>query len=298
MDPDLRLSIELVQPADKERILSFCVNSFGWGDYIPGVWGKWLSDPRGVFFKAVVYEKPVGICHVFFRNEAEGWLEGARVDPLYRRRGIASALLEHGVELAFRKRARVIRMGIEESNQPSLALVNKISFRTVTKSLRFEGCPKPSATTRFSRWAEDSDLDELWTFLLRSRLYVKSGRLYTKSWVWLELTRDVLTVFVCNNQAILGRAEGEISGLALVGSPKRMTDGDSHLQICYLDGSDDFVVDAITFFGEYCKAEGPDRVHVFICGDSSMIAILTGLGLERKIGLQVLERYLENKASA
>ena len=41
------IKIRTAAKADKEEILSFCSNTFGWGDYIDQVWDFWYRDRNG-----------------------------------------------------------------------------------------------------------------------------------------------------------------------------------------------------------------------------------------------------------
>ena len=38
------------QKSDKDEILSFCINSFSWGDYINRVWDYWYTEKNGQLF--------------------------------------------------------------------------------------------------------------------------------------------------------------------------------------------------------------------------------------------------------
>jgi hypothetical protein len=40
------LKIRLARRTDKQEILSFCVNTFSWGDYIDRVWDYWFKSGR------------------------------------------------------------------------------------------------------------------------------------------------------------------------------------------------------------------------------------------------------------
>ncbi|MEW6604358.1 MAG: N-acetyltransferase, partial [Thermoproteota archaeon] len=40
------MKIRTAKRSDKEEILSFCVNTFSWGDYIDRVWDYWFRTGR------------------------------------------------------------------------------------------------------------------------------------------------------------------------------------------------------------------------------------------------------------
>ncbi len=100
-----------VQPADKDRILAFTFNTWGDNedDYIKDVFDEWVADPRGQFTAAMIDDRVVGIAKLTDMGDDEWWLEGLRINPAYRRLGIASALMRHHLDLAGRLNAKIVR---------------------------------------------------------------------------------------------------------------------------------------------------------------------------------------------
>src|SRR5579863_9086839 len=83
--------IRRARPEDRAAVLAFCTNTWEWGDYIAYVWDEWLHDPQGALFVATVDEQPVGLAHMRMVSANEAWLEGMRVDPNFRQRGLSKA---------------------------------------------------------------------------------------------------------------------------------------------------------------------------------------------------------------
>ena len=96
--------IRRVRNSDKDYVLRYCTETFEWGDYIHDVWDDWLYD--GVFLACDFSDKidvqnpgsdkisnPVGICHVSV-SQGQVWIEGIRIHPKYRRRGVATLLVK------------------------------------------------------------------------------------------------------------------------------------------------------------------------------------------------------------
>src|SRR5438876_239919 len=112
----------VVRPAsvdDRDAVLEFCENTWEWGDYIEHVWDNWLNDANGRLFVAIVDERPVGLTHMQMMSETEAWLEGLRVDPRYRKRGLARELNLAAQAEAMRRGATTVRLAVEAKNTRS-----------------------------------------------------------------------------------------------------------------------------------------------------------------------------------
>ncbi|GCF09865.1 GNAT family N-acetyltransferase [Dictyobacter arantiisoli] len=98
---------------DREAVLAFCTQTFPDGDYIEHVWDNWLQDPAGQLLVATIDGQPVGAAHILMLNGEEAWLEGLRVDPTYRRQGLARALSETASVEAMRRGATILRLAVD-----------------------------------------------------------------------------------------------------------------------------------------------------------------------------------------
>jgi ribosomal protein S18 acetylase RimI-like enzyme len=127
------LSFRPVQPADKDRIIAFTFNTWGdkEDDYIKDVFDDWLADPHGEFTAAVLDEKVVGIAKLTAMGDDEWWFEGLRIDPAYRRQGIASEFNRYHVELARRLGGKVIRYMTGSGNVGSQAIGARAGFQHI-----------------------------------------------------------------------------------------------------------------------------------------------------------------------
>ena len=97
---NLMIKIRPARKSDKDEILSFCINSFSWGDYIDRVWDYWYVEENGRLFIAESCSEKIAMSHVALCPDGRSiWLEGLRVHPDHRRSYIAT--------LAHRKNARV-----------------------------------------------------------------------------------------------------------------------------------------------------------------------------------------------
>ena len=109
---------------DKEFVLGYCEGTFSWGDYIDRVWDLWLSEGG-----LLVYDSggPVGLCHAT-HSHGQVWIEGIRVHPKYRGKGVASILLRHAEARGREDGCSSAAMLIGSENGPSLSMASKLGY--------------------------------------------------------------------------------------------------------------------------------------------------------------------------
>lgn len=130
-----------VRPAraeDREPVLAFCAHTWSEGDYIEEVWEEWLSDERGALLVAVSMDRPIGLIHVALCSDDEAWLEGIRVDPALRRRGIGRMLVSRALVAARERGAKVARLFTGHDNAASHGLIAAFGFKRVAEVVRYE----------------------------------------------------------------------------------------------------------------------------------------------------------------
>ncbi len=92
------MKIRKAKPSDKAQVLDFCKFTFSWGDYIAEVWDYWILE--GNLLVLTIKDIPVGICHSFLTDPNEIWIEGIRVDKNFRRKSIATKMINESEFLA------------------------------------------------------------------------------------------------------------------------------------------------------------------------------------------------------
>ncbi len=127
------LTFRPVLPNDRERIVAFTCNTWGdnEGDYITEVFDDWLADPRGEFTASVLNGEVVGIAKLTDMGEGEWWFEGLRIDPAYRRQGIAREFNRYHVELAKRLGGKVVRYMTGGGNVGSQTIGARAGFQHI-----------------------------------------------------------------------------------------------------------------------------------------------------------------------
>lgn len=118
--------ISKATPSDREDILNLG-RQFA-GDYLDYVMDRWIKQAEGGLYLARQGGSLTGCCCLSFPSPSEGWLQGMRIHPAYRRQGIAFALTTHLIKLARAAGGRIIRLLTHPDNKKALGLARKAGF--------------------------------------------------------------------------------------------------------------------------------------------------------------------------
>jgi GNAT superfamily N-acetyltransferase len=228
------LRIRKATRSDKEQVLSFCSNTFDWGDYIDQVWDLWRADKNGRLLVAESEGSKIAMSHVAICPDSKSaWLEGVRVHPGYRRSQVASRLIERMVQYGRQKGARQASAIVAADNVASQRMMEKNGFEVVSRwayySTTADGAERQKSEARL---ATAGDLGNIWKYLQQSSVYRLSAKRYVKSWHWYTLDRKALQNFIKDERVIVtGRP---IDGVAIINKHGYWSKKNI-LQIIYLD---------------------------------------------------------------
>lgn len=133
-----QLDVRPARAEDRAAVLAFCAHTWSDGDYIEEVWEDWLHDDRGALLVAVSQERPIGLIHVALYSDDEAWLEGIRVDPTQRRRGVGRVLVSRALVAARERGAQVARLFTDHDNVASQGLIAGFGFKRVAEVVHYE----------------------------------------------------------------------------------------------------------------------------------------------------------------
>src|SRR5215212_1781498 len=228
------ITISPARRSDKDEILSFCINTFSWGDYIDRVWDYWTTERNGQLFvvESAGGEK-IAMSHVAICPERKGiWLEGVRVRPDHRRSYIATMLIAKMLEYGMQKGARQASAIVGASNFASQSMMEKNGFKIVSKWMYYSAVSTLRHQESNARIANADDIDDIWQYLQQSKIYRLSGKRYVKSWHWYEFDRRSLLDFVKEERVVVTSLP--IDGIAII-NKRGYWDRSNILQIVYLD---------------------------------------------------------------
>lgn len=149
---------------------------------------KWLEDPESAVLVSVDDDDtPRAVVHVAMLSPTEAWIEGARVHPDHRRKGLGSELNRAGVAWAGERGARVMRLTTEADNEAARSQVVGLGYRQVSSWVYGELAVEPThrAPDQYRlRPAPRSDAEAAWLFWAASDLAREGRELLALGWQW------------------------------------------------------------------------------------------------------------------
>jgi ribosomal protein S18 acetylase RimI-like enzyme len=197
-----------VRPAradDKATVLTFCERTYEWGDYVPLVWDDWLEHEQGRLLVATCDNRTVAVANVTLLTPTEAWLQGLRVDPQYRRRGLAHQMLRHCLNAARQSGATVARLATSSRNRAMQKTTERAGMQHIAAAwiLTANALP-PTETAPTLVPLTPADWPQASARILESAGLAALGGLYGV-WDWQELTPAKLRTCV---------EQGQVLGLA------------------------------------------------------------------------------------
>ena len=204
-------NIRMPIPSDKNQILSFCENTFSWGDYIHEVWDSWEKDDGLVIIEED--NAAVAMCHgVKFQNENMIWIEGIRVKDNYRKNGFATSLIRYFEKIANDCDIKHLNMLIESENLQSLNLVKKLDYQIISKWNYFPLSSKKNSHSNIK--FESVDVNEL---------NFKNIR-FVDSWRWIPLTKDNFENLYSSGNVLCQKNDGVVQSLGIISESNSFDD--------------------------------------------------------------------------
>lgn len=261
------MKIRPARSSDREEVLSFCVNTFSWGDYIDRVWNYWYRTGR-----LLVMEdggRKIAMSHVELCPDGKSmWLEGVRVHPDYRRSGVATRLMEKMLEYGRQRGAREASAIVDVTNVASQRMVEKNGFEAKSRWAYFSTGGTPKRKKSAARLATAGELDKIWQYLQDSEIYSLSAKRYVMSWHWYALDKKALRNFIKEKSVVVtGRP---ISGIAII-NRHGYWDKPDILQIVYLDAGSTNSVHNLASFATNIYLDGRFDELQLVCHDSKKL---------------------------
>ncbi len=128
----------------------------------------------------------------------EVWLEGLRVDPAHRGKGVAKALAQHQIKTALALKPRSIRFATAEVNAESLHIARKQGFQEIARFTYVEGPVRDESAPPGVSPVRDVEL--AWAFIRASSAYRDARGFLGLGWRFPELTRDRMAALVAQGE--------------------------------------------------------------------------------------------------
>ncbi len=249
---------------DKSHILKFCRDTFSWGDYIKDVWDYWLSEGS---FLVIEKNTPLGICHVLF-SENQIWIEGIRINPDFRRQGLATQLIKNAESLAMKKQIPNSFMLIEAENKPSLLMAQNLDYQINQTWNFFSLLPEKNMCEKvsFGNIIEKNEFSH-----------------YIKSWRWIPLDEDTLDSLNSRN-CIIYSIKNKQKTIAILEDSEHF---EKTLIVTLFAGSTENTRNVLSFLQNYAFEKKYQRIQILTKESLPQIK-----NLEYKISFHLMKKLL------
>lgn len=242
------MMIKYAKNSDKEKILDFCKDTFSWGDYVSEVWDFWIKE--GNLLIAHEDNNPVGICHASINSDSnQVWIEGIRIHPNFRRRGIAKKLVLKSEEIGKKRGCRYSFMLIDVDNSNSLQLANNIGYTKEDVWTFYQLDPQKVSSPKVRLLKTTDDLS-----LIYSKNYC-----YVDSWRWYPLDKKSILSLIKNNKIIVTENSRIVSGLAVFTHSQHF---DGTLLATILAGKSNELKEILKFLQNYGYEQNLKRIQI------------------------------------
>lgn len=255
--------IREAKTSDKNSVLKFCKNTFSWGDYIDQVWDSWLSEGNLLVFEE---KEPIGICHAFYSDD-QIWIEGIRVDPIFRRQKIASKLVNYAEKIGKEKEISSSFMLIDTQNHSSLQMAISLNYDVFQTWNFYSLIPR-----KISNYEVD--------FVNSKDLQLEN---YVRSWRWLPLNANTLSSLIKNKKIVKATINGNDSIAILCDSDHF----DKTLIVTLYSSSDNATKQILLFLQSFGWKNNYERIQIL-----SKESLPVFDSLEHRISFHLMKKSL------
>jgi GNAT superfamily N-acetyltransferase len=220
---------------DKAPVLEFVSRIWGGHDYVPEVWDEWFGDRNGKVFVVEVDGTPVGMNRLRFLSGGIGWLEGVRVHPEFRGRGLAGLLGQHSMEFGRTLGLHTYRLATASRNFSAQRQVAKLGMKQVGRFRCFSMKRKP----RFKdpggvRAVASDEAEDAYSFVAKTTEYLNGNGFVWEAFTASKLDRGAFVGLVRKREVLEAIRPG--GGRAVAVFKKTREGSESWGQIGFLCG--------------------------------------------------------------
>jgi RimJ/RimL family protein N-acetyltransferase len=200
----VELVIRRARRADKRGVAEAVKTVWGGNDRVPRLFDSWVTHRSGPFFVAEVGGHVVGMGKLTVISPHEAWLEGGRVAPRFRRRGIATALIAHRIAYARDHGYAIARFSTSSDNTPIHKAARRFGFRRAATLWRHDAPPLSGPVPRRARPSDARAVRRL----------VGPITQILPGWEWRDLRSGELTAAIARGRVFV--AGDPVSAAAIV----------------------------------------------------------------------------------
>lgn len=274
----MTLEVRPARAEDREAVLSFTAHTWGeHGDYIHMVWEDWLRGEQGPMLVGLLDGEPVSLVKITWNAPGEAWMEGMRVHPGYREKGIATQVFHRALAWAAENGGRIVRLSTAADNYPVHRMAARAHMQRVHTVVECGATALPAGEAPLVLPEESGD--EIWSACQRWGGLERSHGLVCWAWGWRPLTPALLRQHIRAGQVLGWRGgRGRLQAVAIV---DELSDGDEGLFLGFLDGSPEGMTRLARAMRVLAQRCDPSRVEGLVRDEPEQWAALERAGYER-----------------
>jgi predicted PurR-regulated permease PerM len=251
----------VVRPAQAEDwpdVEQVCSKIWDGEDYVPQMWAEWLEDPRGELTVVERKGRVMALAKLTRLADDEWWLEGLRVDPRYRRLGVARLLQTRQLAVLDGEGEGVVRFATGSHNRAIHQNASRDAFQRVAKFLYYGADPLPGLCP--IRKLSTRNVKAAWKLVERSPVLEAASGLYEVSWQWLRLTRERFVAHLRAGEVWASDVNDRMAAVAIV--PQWEREEPSRLTVGYLSGEAEGIIALAWGLRVLAGQEGREGVRI------------------------------------
>lgn len=245
------------RPEDADAVAALSAHIWEGDDYVPRRFADWTADSLGQFTLVWEGDQLVAFGKLTRLRPEQWWLEGLRVHPQQRGRGIARLLHNHAVQLADEIGRGTLRFATAHENLAVHQLAAGTGFR-LAASFCLAEAPARSGPTPTGHLAtvKAAEVGAVREWLSASAQFKAWGSFYEERWKWLELAPDLQRLLQQERLLWWRGPEKSVRALVIV-----QAEDEEVLWINYLDGSPDLLLQIAADLRALAAELGRERVR-------------------------------------
>ena len=170
---------------DTDEVMEISSHIWEGRDYLPHVWEEWLADPEGLLGVAESEGRVVGVFKLTKFQDQEWYLEGLRVHPDFRDRGIASHIHHYVLDSWRRMGSGIIRLTTASHNVKVHRMSEQSGFKRIAEFIPYRAQVLDEPSDNFIQ-VEGNDARRAMDFVLSSQTHALSSGLMNLDWVFAD----------------------------------------------------------------------------------------------------------------
>jgi len=249
--------IRIAQRKDRENILKIASHTWEGWDYVPKLLDEWFIE--GGLIVAEEKGDIIGITKTTTLSQGELWLEGIRVKEKERGKSIGKQLAFFQLKEALKQKPKVVRLSTVEINIESIKIIEKMGFRKIKEFgyMEFNHLTKKEV---HSKIIKGKNQEAVWDYIRNSSFYGESRSLLPWSWIFREITPELISSFIREEKIFIRKRNGNIISLIIL-LPHRYDE--EKVEICLVECKKKEEIEELFDFAQFYAISNSHKGIVF-----------------------------------